>query len=577
MGLWRRPASPGAGALPGGSAHGRTRPAACPRAAGSRRGRIALFAKRYGRPDVPHGAQEPGLRPGVSLHCVRHSRARRRSPAAGPPARCRRAPARPRRLRTGRRPVARVGAGLRQRRHGREPAGSDDRARRSRARPAPLRGHEPGGLLRPAGGSQRGVRPRGLAGRFPHDPPGGHPTPRRAELRGGPAARPRRGRGDRPRHRGGAAPRGGADRGRRLRDRGRDCQPAHLGPRLRALRAPRADGPGGRARPALAERPARRELGTDHRRRGREERLLRLRAGRAGAGGRGRPGGAGVRPGVPGGHERVLGRGRPLRRRRHERGHQERHQRPFRLRRPLPAGRPVGGPAAAVAARRRTRRAGGRCALRGGRVPALQLGRLLRRAHPARPHPFLRLLRSDRPAPAVPAGHPRPRALRRRARGLPRAGGRLPAERRRNGRGRSRARPHRERAVPAGDRQPDPVRQARPPGERPAFAHAALQLHELRARVGLRRRGIPAVRPEPLHGGGAGIGSRAERRQRAPGPVRLRRLRPQLAPAGECAAGQPADLQPLVRLLRQALVAAGHQPGAEARDPGAVLRAVGEP
>ena len=222
-------------------------------------------------------------------------------------------------------------------RHRREPAGRDHRARGPRAGSAPYRRHEPGRFLYVAGGPRRGVRPGGVAARVPHHPAGGRPPARRAEPRGGLAARPGRGRGDRRRHRAGAAPRSRADRSRRLRDRGRDRQPADLGPRLRALRPPEADGPGGRAGADLAERAARRELGIHHRRRGREERLLRLRAGRAGPGGWRRPGGAGIRAGVSGGHERLLRRGRPLGRRRHERDHQERHQRAVRFRRPLPA------------------------------------------------------------------------------------------------------------------------------------------------------------------------------------------------------------------------------------------------
>ena len=252
-----------------------------------------------------------------------------------------------------------------------------------RARPQPHHGHEPGGLLRPPRRSQRGVRPPGVAGRLPHHPARERPPPSRAELRGRSAARPGLGRGDRPGHRAGAAPRGGADRGGRVRDRGRDRQPADLGPRLRAVRPAETDGAGGPGGPDLAERPARRELGTHHRRGGRAERLLRLRSGRAGE------------------HRRVLGRGRPLRRRRHERSHEERHQRPRRLRRLLPARRRDGGPAAAVAARRRARRARGRRALRGGRVPSLQLGRVPRRADPARPHALFPLLRPNRPEPAL--------------------------------------------------------------------------------------------------------------------------------------------------------------------------------
>ena len=133
------------------------------------------------------------------------------------------------------------------------------------------------------------VRPVGIAGRFPPDPAGGRSPARGAEPRGGPAPRLGGGRRDRAGHRAGPAPRSGADRGRRLRDRGRDCQPADLGPRLRAVRPPETDRSGGRQGKDLAERPARRELGIHHRRRGREERLLRLRTGRAGEGGRRAP------------------------------------------------------------------------------------------------------------------------------------------------------------------------------------------------------------------------------------------------------------------------------------------------
>ena len=430
---------------------------------------------------------------------------------AGTGARRRGARPRPRRPRDDRRAVARVGAGLRERRYRREPAGSDHRARGPRARPAPHGGHEPGGLLRPPRGSQRGVRPRGVAGRFPHHPARGRPPARRAEPRGGPATRPGRGRRDRGGYRAGAAAGGGADRGRRLRDRGRDRQPADLGARLRAVRPPETYRSGGRQGKDLAERTARRELGTHHRRRGCEERLLRLRAGRTGAGGRGRPGGAGIRAGVPGGYQRLLRRGRPLGRGRHERDHQERHQRSVRIRRPLPARRSVGGPVAAVAARRRARRAPGRLPLRGGRVPPLQLGRVPRRSDPARPNPLLLVLRPDRPEPALPSGHSRARAVRRGSSRLSRAGGRLPAQRRRGRRRRPRTRPHRERAFPPGNRQPHPVRQAEPSRDRASRARAALQLHGLRAGVGFRRGRIAAVREEPLHGGLGRLGRRRER------------------------------------------------------------------
>ena len=247
---------------------------------------------------------------GAALDTDRRRRRRYASSCAPPAARAGRRPAARRlsrpRHRDGRRPVPRDGPGLRERRHRGEAARGHGRARRPRAGSAPHRGHEPERLLRPTRRAQRRVRPRGVAGRVPHDPAGERPPSRRAEPRGGPAARPRRGRGDRARHRGGAARRGGTVRGRRLRDRGRDSQPAHLGPRLRAVRPAEADGAGGRAGPALAERPARRELGVHHRRGGREERVLRLRAGRPREGGRGRAGRAGVRAGVPGGHERVL-------------------------------------------------------------------------------------------------------------------------------------------------------------------------------------------------------------------------------------------------------------------------------
>ena len=186
--------------------------------------------------------------------------------------------------------------------------------------------------------------------------------------------------------------------------------------------------------------------------------------------------------------------------------------------------------------------------------------------HTSQNQPFLRNIRGPRP-------------LRRRARRLPRTRRRLPPERRRDRRPRPRAGPHRQRPVPARDRQPHPLRQTEPPGERPALAHRPLQLHGLRPGLRLRRGGIPAVRREPLAGGIPRLRSSAapavnefrfqyaydhfDRSSHLPDSARSRRT--------------SGSFSPLRRLVRQALVAARLQPRAEVRGAGTVLPAAREP